>query len=219
MAPSCGICMNEHQCGNESSWQRVAVTDIKDGKAEQMSTSRFHIHIVFTAGARCYNGDSRSSAVAGEHRHQIVLLQNHVGYAGVCHRKAERTLGENEQTFNLEKSLWKCCFFCINLFPPLLLSSTGVVQWDGVKAPLLHRCEECHPQDAGKQQCCARLKHRTQPVYSWTEMGLCLQQSPGAKGYLSLTSRHVSSAKFLLVPMCYCNGYSKWLKQRVMLIL
>lgn len=71
------------------------------------------------------------------------------------------------------------------------------MQWDGVKAPRLHRCEECHPQDAGEQRCCPWIEHRTQPFYSWTEMGVCLQQSPGAKGYLTLHG-HVSSRWFII---------------------
>lgn len=72
----------------------------------------------------------------------------------------------------------------------------GAVQWDGVKAPCLHRCEECHPQDAGEQQCCPGIEHRTQLVYSRPEMGFCLQQSSGAKGYLTLHI-HVSSWWFI----------------------
>ena len=69
---------------------------------------------------------------------------------------------------------------------PMILLLTGVVQWDGVEAPRLHRCEECRPQDAGEQRCCAGVEHRTQPLYSGTEMGISVQQSPGAKGYFTL---------------------------------
>lgn len=126
-------------------------------------------------------------------------------------------------TVNIKKSHKKCNNFIpfknyilpMNQFSWLSSPMIGVVQWDGVKAPRLHRCEECHPQDAGKKQCCAGLEHWTQHVYSWTEMGICLQQSPGAKGYLTLHNRHVLPLLSLfLVPACFCCEYSKLLYQR-----
>ncbi|KAI4810598.1 hypothetical protein KUCAC02_013536 [Chaenocephalus aceratus] len=43
-------------------------------------------------------------------------------------------------------------------------------------------CEERHPQDAGEQQRDAGIEHRTQLIYSGTEVGICLQQGPRAKG-------------------------------------
>lgn len=74
--------------------------------------------------------------------------------------------------------------------------TSGVVCWDGVKVPHLHRCEECHPQDAGEQRRHAGIEHRTQLVYSWAEMGVRLQQNPGAKGCLTLHS-HASPCWFI----------------------
>lgn len=62
------------------------------------------------------------------------------------------------------------------------LTIIGVVQWDGIKAVLLHRCEEFSSQDAGEQFCCSGIQHRTQLVHSGTEMDFSLQQSAGAEG-------------------------------------
>lgn len=87
-------------------------------------------------------------------------------------------------TFNeeIDKKLNFCNLLKLSVF---FSPTTGVVQWDGVEAPRLHRCEECHPQDAGEQQRGPWIEHWAQLVYPWAEMGNCLQQNPGAEGYFT----------------------------------
>lgn len=48
---------------------------------------------------RRHNGDSGSSAVAGEHWPEAVLLQNHVGNARLCKWKAQCALGKVGRSF------------------------------------------------------------------------------------------------------------------------
>lgn len=59
----------------------------------------------YTAGTRCNNGDSGSFAVARKHRSETVLFKNHVGYAGLCERKAQCTLGKLDHNINCQNKM------------------------------------------------------------------------------------------------------------------